>query len=230
MANLSIQGIVDLVREAVREISDDSVYPDKYIFRLVLEARAELLDQMKKQNKEFSPWLYQRFCLKLCPSTFIECGCAPYSFACTVYKSVNPLPQPIGNDSLELNISELFGDHINRVTEKQYRLLKDRKYRRSYYYYIGDVQGAKHLFILSENTVIPPKYIKAEGIFEDPADVLSFACSDSACPKLSGTGFPFTLAKESALIKMVVESLLASKKLPEDLSNDAKSTPDQLII
>ena len=78
MANLSIQGIVDLAREAVREISDDSNYPDKYLFRIILEARAQLLDQMKKQNKELSPWLYQRFCLKLCPSTFIECGCAPF--------------------------------------------------------------------------------------------------------------------------------------------------------
>jgi hypothetical protein len=230
MANLSIQGIIDLAREAIREISDDTNYPDKYIYRIILEARAELLDQMKKQNKELSPWLFQRFCLKLCPSTFIECGCAPFGFECTVYKSVNPLPQPIGNDALSLNISELFGDHINRVTERQFRTLKYRKYKPPYYYYIGDVQGKKHLFILSEGSVIPPKYIKAEGIFEDPSDVLEFACTDAECSSLSGTGFPFTLAKESALIKMVVTSLTASKKLPEDLANDAKSVPDQLII
>jgi len=229
MANLSIQGIVDLVREVVREISDDSNYPDKYLFRMILEARAELLDQMKKKNKEFSPWLYQRFCLKLCPSSFIECGCAPFGFECTIYKSVNPLPQPIGNDSLALNISELFGDHIDRITERQFRTLKNRKHKPSFYYYIGDMQGQKHLFILGGETKIPPKYIKAEGIFEDPSDVLTFACNDDDCPSLSGTGFPFLLSKESALIKMVVQSVLISKKLPEDLTNDAKSTPDQLI-
>ena len=230
MANLSIKGIVDLAREAVREISDDSVYSDKYLFRIILEARAQLLDQMKKQNKELSPWLHQRFCLKLCPSTFIECGCAPFGFECTVYRSVNPLPQPIGNDTLVLNISELYGDHINRITEKQFRTLKDRKYKRPYYYYIGDVQGKKHLFILGEGKPHPPKYIKAEGIFEDPSDVLQFACNETECPSLSGTGFPFTLSKESALIKLVIESISVSKKFPEDLSNDAKSVPDQTII
>lgn len=230
MANLSIKGIVDLAREALREISDDSVYSDKYLWRIILEARAELLDQIKKQNKGFSPWLYQRFCIKLCPSTFIECGCAPFGFECTVYRSVKPLPQPIGNDDLILNISELFGDHINRITERQLRTLKNRKYKPPYYYYIGDVQGEKYLFILSESVNIPPKYIKAEGIFEDPSDVLEYACADDECPSLSGTGFPFTLSKESALIKMVMESVLNSKKLPEDLTNDAKSIPDQQII
>ena len=230
MANLSIQCIVDLAREALREISDDSNYPDKYLWRIILDARAKLLDQMKKQNKGFSPWLYQRFCLKLCPSSFIECGCTPFGFECTVFRSVNPVPQPIGNDNIILNISELWGDHINRLTERQFRTLKDRKYKPPYYYYIGDYNGQKYLFIFAENKVNPPKYIKAEGIFEDPSDVLAFACDDGECPTLSGTGFPFTLSKESALIKMVVESVLVSKKLPEDLSNDAKSTPDQQII
>jgi hypothetical protein len=229
MSNLTIGGIIDIVREGLREISDDSVYPDRYIFRIILASRAALLDQMKKQNKGFSPWLYQRFCLKLCPSSFIECGCAPFSFDCDVYRSVNPLPQPLGENNLILNISELFGNHINRITERQFRTLGDRKYKAPYYYYIGDVDSKKYIFILG-NQGPPPKYIKAEGVFEDPSEVLEFACDDTECPSLSGTGFPFILSKESALIKMTMDTILASKKLPEDLVNDGKSTPDQLII
>lgn len=226
---ITIQGIVDLIRETLREVSDDSVYPDRYIYRIILQSRAELLEQMKKQNKGFSPWLYQRFCLKLCPSSFIECGCAPFGFECTVYRSVNPLPQAIGDNNLVLNISELWGDHINRIAERQFRTIANRKYKVPYYYYIGDYNNAKYLFILGNQTP-PPKYIKAEGIFSDPSEVLTFACTDGECPSLSGTGFPFILHKESALIKMVVDTILRSKQLPEDLTNDAKSTPDQLII
>lgn len=229
MANLTIQGIIDLIREQLREISDDSVYPDRYILRIMLQSRAELLDQLQKANKGLSPWLYQRFCLKLCPSTFIECGCAPFNFACDIYRSTNPLPQPIGDDKLILNISELFGDHIDRLTERQFRTLGERKWKPPYYYYIGDVSGDKYLFILA-NSAPPPKYIKAEGIFEDPTEVLNFACTDNECPSLSGLGFPFILNKESALVKMVIETIMRSKQLPEDRANDGQSTPEQLII
>jgi hypothetical protein len=229
MASLPIKGIVDLVRESIREISDDTLYSDKYIYRLILEARAELLDQIKSQNKELSPWLYQRFCLKLCPSSFIECGCSPFSFACNVYRSTNPLPQPLGGDSIVLNISELWGDNINKLTERQFRTIANRKYKPKYYYYIGDYDNNKYLFILGNSTV-PPKYIKAEGIFEDPAEVLEFACQDTGCPSLTDTGFPFLLHKESALIKMVIELMMNIKKIPEDLTNDAKTTPDPLIL
>lgn len=229
MSNLTIGGVIDLVRETLREISDDSVYSDKYIYRIILQSRSELIDQMNKQNKGMNPWLYQRFCLKLCPSSFIECGCNTFNFACNVYRSVNPLPQPIGNEDIILNISELWGDHINQITERQFRTISNRKYQPPFYYYIGDYNNDKYLFILG-NATVPPKYIKAEGIFEDPGDVLKFACQDNECPSLTGTGFPFTLSKESALIKMTLETILSSKQLPEDLVNDAKSTPDQQII
>jgi len=232
MSNLSIRGIVDLVRQEIREISDDSVFSDKYIFRLILENRAELIMQMDSNNKSFSPWLYQRFCLKLCPSDFIECGCNAFNFADKVYRSVNPVPQAIWSENgLLLNVSELWGDNINQVSEKTFRISKYRKYKNKYYYYIGDFNGEKYLFILSEDDLlIPPKYIKLEGIFEDPSEALNFACNDGKCPKLSGTGFPFTLTKEGALIQKTVQRLLNSKRLPEDLSNNANSTPEQLII
>ena len=41
MSNLTIGGIIDVVREGLREISDDSVYPDRYIFRIILNLNIE---------------------------------------------------------------------------------------------------------------------------------------------------------------------------------------------
>jgi len=229
MSNLTIQGVVDLVRETLREVSDDTNYTDKYIYRLILQARSTLLNQMKDQNKGYSPWLYQRFCLKLCPSSFIECQCSPFSFACNVYRSTTPLPQPIGDDNMVLNVSELWGDKINRITENQFRTIGNRKYKVPYYYYVGNYDNDYYLFILGNSTV-PPKYIKVEGIFDDPSEVSASAACDEDCPQMMGIGFPFQLDKESAMIKMVVELLMVSKKLPEDLTNNAESTvPTQII-
>jgi len=232
MSNLSIKGIVDLVRKEIREISDDSVFSDKYIFRLILQSRSELISQMDSNNKSFTPWLYQRFCLKLCPSNFIECGCNSFDFGDVVYRSVNPVPQSIWSENgLIMNVSELWGDNINQVSERTFRYAKYRKNKNKYYYYIGDFNNDKYLFIMSEdNLLIPPKYIKIEGIFEDPSKVLDFACNDGECPKLSGTGFPFTLTKEAALVQKTIQRLLTSKRLPEDLSNNTNSTPNELII
>lgn len=38
------------------------------------------------------------------------------------------------------------------------------------YYLIGDVRNEKYLFVMTKHT--PPRYIKLEGIFEDPTQVL----------------------------------------------------------
>ena len=125
MTNQSIYYVVDKFREYLRQTSDDSVFTDEFLQSILIQCRAELIKQLIDGNKELSPWLYQRFCIKLCPSTFIECNCAPIDFGCTVWKSEQPIPEFIkGANNLILNISELYGDHINMVTERSNRSVK----------------------------------------------------------------------------------------------------------
>jgi len=125
-----------------------------------------------------------------------------------------------------MNVSELFGANINEVNERSFRQVKYRKYKNKYYFYIGDWNGQKHLFILipENESLIPPKFIKIESVVEDPTEVELLACTDG-CPEPLGTGFPLDLNKESALFKLAFDHLMQSKKLPEDRTNNAESTP-----
>lgn len=221
---MTITQIVDGLREMIRQTSDDSNYTDEYLFFVLNNARSQIMYQYINDNKDLSAWLYQRFCIKLCPSTFMECNCVPFDFACTVYRSEFPLPKPISSNSNDiLKISELFGDHIGKVSESSNRYVKHRMHKSNMYYMIGDVRGQKYLFILS-NKNIPPKYIKAEGIFQDPSEVEYAACTEEQCFNPQGVGFPIENHLVNGLYKMALEFLGVSLKMPEDISNNSNSS------
>lgn len=225
MSSTSIRKTVDLFREYIRQVSDDSVYEDEYLYDILNISRTKIIDDTLKNNRELSPWLYQRFCMKLCPATFIECSCLSIDFGCTVYRSEKPIPKPITSGDTIIQISELWGDNLLPIRETSIRYKDLRKYKKQMYYLIGDVNGAIHLFVISDK--IPPKYIKAEGIFEDPDCIADLLCEDEGeCFNPLGSGFNLDLTKFNALFKMTfTEHLAKDTQLPEDRTNNADSTP-----
>ena len=228
MANQSIYYVVNKYREFLRQISDDSVFTDEFLYAMLLQSRAEIIKNMVDNNKELSPWLYQRFCIKLCPSNFIECPCigVDVDFGCTIWRSEKPIPEFIyQNDNLIMNISELYGSHINQVRERTSRTVKYRKYKVDFYYMIGDFNNEKHLMILGTTGRIPAKYVKAEGVLSDPTEVDEFMCNENdGCFDPLGNGFSLDLTKHNALFKLTTEMLGITMKLPEDRTNNGEST------
>ena len=69
---MKINNIIDYFREIIREISDDTVYSDQFLYEILLQSRAVIIKQLLSRNKPLSPYLYQRICVKLCPSDFID--------------------------------------------------------------------------------------------------------------------------------------------------------------
>jgi hypothetical protein len=223
MNEFSIERVIDAFREYLRQISDDSVFTDEYLYFVLTTARATIIKNYMDDNREFSPWLYQRFCVKLCPSTFIECNCEPFDFGCVVYRSEKPIPKPIwDNITSVLKVSELWGEDIPSIRETAYRYVKYRKYKNKMYYLIGDVRNEKYLFIMSNQT--PPRYIKLEGIFEDPTQVLHSACQDEECPRPQGAAFNLDISRINDLFKLATELMGITLKMPEDKSNNSDST------
>ena len=219
---MKINNIIDYFREIIREISDDTVYSDQFLYEILLQSRAVIIKQLLSRNKPLSPYLYQRICVKLCPSDFLECSCTPFDFGCKVYRSVNPIPEVLFNDdSFIMNTSELWGNHINYINERSFRVSKYRKNKEPYFSYIGHYNNDYYMFILGDK--IPPKYIKIEAVFIDPMEIINFQC-DEDCPKPQGTGFPMDRTKLDGLMKMSLEFLGISMKMPEDRSNDGQST------
>jgi len=225
---MTVDRVIDAFRELIRQVSDDSVYTSEFLYYILSVSRSKLMKDMMSRGKELSPWLYQRFCIKLCPSTFIECNCEPFDFGCTVYRSENPIPQPLWTgDTSIITISELWGDIILPIRENANRYTKYRKYKPKMYYMIGDVNGEKYLFVISRTT--PPRIIKAEGVFEDPSIIDRIACTDD-CPSPTGIGFPLDLNKHYDLLKLSFEMLGLSMKQPEDRSNNSQSTTKETTL
>ena len=213
--------IIDALRELVRQTSDDSVYSDEFLYHILNNARIQIMRQYLNDSKPLSPWLYQRFCIKLCPSTFIECNCQPFAFACTVWRSEKPIPQPMThNGGYIAEFSELYGDLITGVTENESRFLKYRKFNRKMYYMIGDSKGEKYLYLITEIT--PPKYIKVNAILNDPVDAQYAACSDEECPCLEGNGFPHEAHLLNNIYQISLEFLGLSMSMREDRSNNSE--------
>lgn len=221
----SIERVIDVFREYLRQISDDSVFTDEYLYMILTIARSTIIKKQISDNRDFSPWLYQRFCVKLCPSTFMECNCEPFDFACTVYRSEKPIPKPIW-DSVQavLNVSELNGEALPAIRESSSRLIKYRKYKPKMYYLIGDLNNEKYIYIISKN--IPPKYIKLEGIFEDPTQIDTLACKEDDCPNPQGAAFNLEVGDYNDMFKIATETMAITLKLREDRSNNSSSTND----
>jgi hypothetical protein len=229
MNEYTVGHVIDAFREILRQVSDDSVFTDEFLYYILSVARAAIIKNTLDGNKDLSPWLYQRFCVKLCPSTFIECNCQPFDFACTVYRSEKPIPKPIWDtQSSVINVSELWGDSILPVRETANRVAKYKKYKHPMYYIIGDNNGEKYLYVISNK--VPPRYIKIEGVFEDPSLIDQIACKDEECPNPLGMGFPMDLHKHLDLIKISMELITPSLKTPEDRSNNSQSTVKEVTI
>ena len=219
------QEVIDGFREIIRQTSDDSVYSDQFLYYQLNLVRIQLMRQYLNDKKPLSPWLYQRFCIKLCPSTFMECNCAPFDFACTIWRSEKPIPKPLTTDSGYIaEFSELYGEELMPVTENASRYLKYRKYKKSMYYLIADVRGEKYLFIIDgrNNGVKPPKYIKINAVLEDPSAADVVACNEEECPCLEGSGFPIESHLLLSAYKLAMEMLSISMSMREDRSNNAE--------
>lgn len=229
MPEFTIGKIIDAFRESLRQTSDDSVYTDEYLYYIINASRAFLIKNDQKDNGELSPWAYQRFCIKLCPSTFIECNCEPFDMGCVVYRSENPIPEPIwDNANSIINVSELWGDPVYAVRESTMRLLKYRKHKSSMYYLIGALRGEHYLYVISNKT--PPRYLKIEGVFQDPSEIDEASCQEPECPRPTGNGFPLSIDKHTTLFKIAMEMIGIPMKMPEDRSNNADSTVPDLKI
>lgn len=217
----TIQYVVDGLRELIRQVSDDSVFSDEFLYHQLNNVRIQIMRQYMNDKKPISPWLYQRFCIKLCPSTFMECNCESFNFGCTVWRSEKPIPQPLTTDAgLIAEFSELNGDLITQVTENTGRMLRYRKVKRRLHYLIGDVRGEKYLFVISEE--VPPKFIKVNTVLIDPIEAQYAQCTDDDCPIKTENLFPIEPHLLNSVYRMALENMGISMSMFDDRSNNSE--------
>lgn len=227
---MTIDKYIDLFRTALLQTSDDSPYDDAYIYEQMVVVRNKLLTDELKRGKYLNDFYYQRFCMKMCPSDWIECNCEPIDFGCTVWRSKEPIPKFVASShNMLLEVSELYGDAIYKMGERASRYLKYRniKEKTRMFYSIQHTKGDYYLYLQIGERIAPPKYIKLRGILEDPMQAFSANCEEEDCPDLLSKEFPIPSDLGWRFQSLVFELLGISTSINQDRSNNAEGQLSQ---
>lgn len=226
----SIAGVIDKVRELIRQTSDDSVYADEFLYSILLDHRNLLLYRELNKNKYISKFLYKTICMPLIESNQIPCDCLPDGLGCTVLRSKYKIPKPLRSQSyLLLKVLTLDGNH--EFGYQEIRVGKYNKYKRTNslkaYYTIYN----EYLYIIG----YPNNRLKAvlvEMILEDPSQADSISLCDEngndqeeTCFDPLFDTFQIDAHLVAPMIEMTLKTLTIPLQLPEDTSNDSVSVP-----
>lgn len=217
--------IADL-RITLRQTSDDSHYSDEYFYKLMCDTRALLIDREIKQFRKISEWNFQTFCVNLEPDTYHDCACID-DIGCKVMKSTIKIPKPLlsrfKNYFKVYNITQ--DTEIYKSTPMQ--LKRDK--------YSNTRSGAKGYDIVNEYLVLfnslGTSNLLIRGVFEDPALVsMSSVCtSDTTCTTILDAEFPLDQKFSSIMKELILKQFMTSVRMPEDKSNNADSSPSNII-
>lgn len=218
---------IDYIRRRLKENSDDSYFKDEEIYKALLDARALVLTRRYKKGKNIPEHMYQTICMLVCEDTFHDCNCVPEGLDCLVLKTKQDVPKAIYNGIQELSrVSTLGGEEIAQSTEAKSRYRKYKKTRIDNLYYIR-VNNRLAVMNSPSNRL---RAIKITAVFEDPVAAFGVnVCEEGDCIESVGTGFSTEMGDNIDIYQIVLESLIMTKQLPDDLTNNAESTPDQLI-
>jgi hypothetical protein len=215
---------IDYMRRKIRETSDDSYFTDEEIYKSLLDARAMIIERRLKKGKEYPDSMYQTICMLLCLDDYNDCNCVPPGYDCKVLKTVEELPESFYNGYVSIQrISTLGGEEIAPTTEALARRRKYKKTGQDRLYYILNNKRIS-VFNSPANKL---KAIKIKALFQDPIGAAEAAgCPDGTdCTDVViGTGFNTRMSDNIDMYDIAMKSLIMTKQLPEDRSNDAESS------
>lgn len=219
----SVRSHIDIIRQNLREVSDDSRFTDEQIYKCLIDARALILERRLKKRKQLPDYMYQEICLLLCLDKYHDCDCIPDEYNCMVLKTQKELPNGLYNGTMEiLRVSTLNGKEIAPTTEAQHRNRKYMKTGKNNYYYVR-VNNRLAIFNVKNNQL---RAIKVRGVFVDPATASSYSvCPEDEpnCVDVTSTGFGSIPSDNVPMYNIVMKQLLQTDQMPEDISNNASS-------
>jgi hypothetical protein len=229
----SIAYTIDKIREGIREVTDDSVYSDEYIYSLCLDVRMTLMNRELNKNRFMSPFVYKGACIPLAIASDIPCNCVPQHLGCKVLKSTQKIPKSITHESGDtLRVFSIDRSSEYKVTEP--KVGKHNKYSRNPIRPYASIYN-EYLYVIGypDNKL---RDILIEMIPEDPTSFAGLTncqggCSDSAqspssCYDPTRDTFNITGHLLESLVDTVIEKITErTKKQFEDITNNAQSTP-----
>jgi len=106
------------IRGNIKEITDDSKYPDSILYTHWKQHRGQILSEQAKKFNHISAWNTHAFCVKLEKDTYHDCSCI--KAGCQVLKTKFKIPNAvIGRNRALLKVTDLDGTLIPFRTATQ---------------------------------------------------------------------------------------------------------------
>ena len=232
MATLkSISSHIDAIRELVRETSDDSVYSNEYLYKLLIDSRATILSQEITKYKYISHDNYQRFCMPMDNARNSDCvNCLPVEISCAgiekVWRSRYTIPLVItGRDKPMFKVYNVdFSLSISSSSPMKRNLQKYSKLNPNQITY---EMVNNRLYLFNDDWLV----VQLWGIFHDPSELSDIkVCNTEGveggenCFNPDTDHFPLDPTLNDRVYQLVLEKLGFSKSIPEDITNDSKSS------
>jgi len=223
----TIAAHIDDLRILLRQTSDDSIYSDKYLYKKLLDARAELLRREIDKHKLISDFNFITMCLNVIPGVPLECGCS--DLQCKVLVSTQTLPKPLQNKySLFLKIYDGNFNEIPKgdsTTSKFFKYYKTLKKKTSW-----DIINNK---LVIYNSDLRIKNFIVKTLPEDPLELSNYTYTNTCgceiiqtegtpCFDILTSNFPIDSWLNIPMYEMVRQQLLGGI-ITEDNSNNAQS-------
>lgn len=211
--------------------SDNSRLSNRHIYSKLVSSRSRLLEQKLNKRQKISQWNYMDLsCVELMPAMKHECACIP-QIGCELLVSRYKIPKPITSTISHTIQYVTSNDGIIKYDETTWTAIRNKKgnkytsknpefFIKDGYLYITHKTGAKILTISL--------------LAHNPEEVWDFPsyCDDckecSICYDIEEKEFPIDEDDVDTLVDMAYKELIGPfMQAREDLSNDAKDSPDQ---
>lgn len=221
---------IDSVRTRVKQTSDDTQYPDRFIYNILKQVRSYLTEQRLRKGHKASDWLWQCFCIGLELTTYHDCSCLPEG-ACKIHKSTVKLPKPLRNkfqDMIKVTNTEGTFEY-NRGSALEFK--RNQHTRSKVGKPTWDIVNG-YLVIFGGNPNLKAVYVC--GIWDDPTELAGISACDvfgnttsTPCFDPATQDFPMDSDLTISVHDMTVERLTHSQQHPEDLTNNTQSPTGQ---
>jgi hypothetical protein len=222
---MKVSELVYLCLDALKILSDDSIYTEEHVIFLLKKYRSFLIK--KEQDKEkssqdiASEFEYQQICLDLEKVPAID------GDPCTggyYLRTTQKIPKILEGTLPRVYPLDFYqGIYISYVSRDRMRYVGTNPYLQNIIY--TSLGPDMHLYLNSSNPqFLYMKKLRISAIFEDMDEAAELLCDDSgedvSCDVLD-MEFPIRDYLVPPLIELVVKELSGSKYLPRDSRNDA---------
>lgn len=215
------------IREAVKQIQNDSELDNRYIMYLWGLKRSKYLrNDLNNLQKTVDTSILQSLCLELEEVNVNQCG---LDYDCgTIMRTKQPIPKPL---ELHLKSALTSVKPTNRIAIPFNFVNKEKAIYSQYSQYNNAIyaflDNDMYIYLVSQSTAIKlMECLSVTGIFEDPLELSKYknccgCINPPACFDELTTQYPLQPHHIDSIREEIIKGLIRGLQIPEDLNNNS---------